>query len=135
MLYRSATMMAIALMTVLPASAQPSSDSWADPRPLSVKLSSFKYDPSTITLQHGVVYDLRLENLSSHGHDFQAKAFFAAAKIMPSDSAKVANGRIKLGGKESVDVTLVAPSAGTYEVRCTHFMHSAFGMTGRIVVQ
>lgn len=117
------------------ASAQASAENWGEAKSLTVKMSNFKFDPSTITLRHGVTYTLHLENLSSGGHDFQAKAFFAQAKIRPADQDKVVNGRVALHGRESAHVTLIAPEAGTYPVHCTHFLHSAFGMTAQIVVE
>ena len=122
-------------MMIAPASAQSPADMWTSPQTLTVKLSSFEYDPSTITLARGAAYTLHLENMSSGGHDFQAKEFFAQAQIASADRNKVAKGKVAVPGKQSVDVTLIAPTVGTYQVHCTHFMHSAFGMTGRIVVQ
>jgi len=117
------------------AGSQPASDLWSDARPLTLQLSSFKFAPSDIMLEHGVPYALHFVNSSSGGHDFAAKAFFAGAQIRAEDRAKIRGGRVEIGGGESVDIRLIAPSPGTFKVRCTHFMHSMFGMTGRIVVQ
>lgn len=129
---------AVAALAVLiltsSAGAQPSTD-WSDARLLTLRLSSFKFEPSEIILQHGVSYRLHFENASSGSHDFAVKAFFDQARLRPEDQAKISKGRIELGGGESVDIYLIAPSPGSYKVRCTHFMHSAFGMTGRIIVQ
>ncbi|WP_313801393.1 cupredoxin domain-containing protein [Sphingobium sp.] len=125
----------VALIFMSSAGAQPGSDAWANARSLTLQLSSFKFEPSDIRLEHGVPYDLHFVNTSSHGHDFAGKEFFAQAQIRPEDRAKINKGRVEVGGGESVDVHLIAPSPGSYKVRCTHFMHSAFGMTGRIVVQ
>lgn len=113
--------------------AQP--DMWSGARLLTLNLSSFRFEPSEILLEHGMPYRLHLVNNASGGHDFAAREFFAAARIRPEDAAKVKGGRIELSGGESVDVQLIAPAPGTYKVRCTHFMHSAFGMTGKVVVQ
>ncbi|HKT75959.1 MAG TPA: plastocyanin/azurin family copper-binding protein [Sphingobium sp.] len=115
--------------------AQPGADSWGGARALTLQLSSFKFEPFEISMEHGVAYDLRLVNVSSGGHDFASKAFFAGAQVRPDDMAKVRGGRIEVGGGETVDVHLIAPAPGTYKIRCTHFMHSAFGMTGRIIVR
>lgn len=115
--------------------AQPVAESWANARPLTVTLSSFKFEPADISLDHGVPYDLRLTNRSSGGHDFANPAFFTQAQLRPDDAAKIRNGRVAVDGGESVEIHLIAPAPGTYKVRCTHFMHSAFGMTGRIIVR
>ena len=76
-----------------------------------------------------------LANQASGGHDFAAPDFFAAATVSPEDRGKIAKGRVALGGGDSVDLRLTAPaSRGRYLLRCTHFMHAAFGMKGAIVV-
>jgi uncharacterized cupredoxin-like copper-binding protein len=102
---------------------------------VEIDLSNFKFTPSTITLRQGQPYVLHFVNNAKGGHDFTAKAFFKAATIEPQDRAVVAKGEIELGGGETADVHLTAPAAGSYQVRCTHFLHSTFGMTGKIVVQ
>lgn len=102
---------------------------------LTVELSSFKFTPGTLTLRHGERYHLRFVNVSSGGHDFAAKDFFAASTVAPGDNGKIDNGKIRLRGGESVEITLTPNQTGTYKTRCSHFMHSAFGMTGTIVVQ
>ncbi len=102
---------------------------------LTVEMSNFKFNPSTLTLKHGQSYVLHFVNNASGGHDFVAKEFFASSAISPEDRAKVKNGEIELSGGESADVHLVANTPGTYKSHCSHFMHSSFGMTGQIVVE
>ena len=99
---------------------------------VSIELSNFKFTPKTITLHHGQHYVLHFSNTASGGHDFVAKAFFAAAKLDTPGSVK--DGEVELDGGESVDVGLTAPQPGKYEAHCSHFMHTTFGMTGSIVV-
>ena len=108
---------------------------WADARRVEIALSSFKYEPSTIALEHGQPYVLRFVNKAGGGHDFVAKRFFAAAKIASADRATVKDGAIDLHGGDTVEVRLIAPAAGSYDVHCSHFLHSTFGMTGRIEVR
>lgn len=135
MIVRRITAAILMLVSVPAASQTPEGANGAGVQKLTVQLSSFRFDPSTITLRQGQAYDLRLENVSSGGHDFAAKEFFAAAQVMADDRAKIVEGKVKLDGGQSVELHLVAPRAGTYKVHCTHFMHSAFGMTGEILVQ
>jgi hypothetical protein len=52
---------------------------------VAVQLSSFKFAPSTIVLDHGRPYVLRLTNVSDSGHDFVAESFFGAANVAPAD--------------------------------------------------
>lgn len=124
-------LLAVALLAPT-SKAQP--PEWAGAQTVSVELSNFKFTPATLTLQHGMVYRIRFSNVASGGHDFVAKEFFASANIAPEDRAKVRNGGVDVDSKDTVEVRLVA-KAGTYKSHCSHFMHSVFGMVGKIVVQ
>lgn len=100
---------------------------------IDVELSSFKIMPETITLDHGKSYVLHIANTSTSGHNFVAKGFFAASRgVKPPLSS---DGKIELGGGESVDIKLIAPAPGRYDVHCSHLMHSTFGMKGTIIVR
>jgi len=99
---------------------------------VDVALSNFKFTPSTIHLKHGQQYVLHLT--SSGGHSFEAKTFFAAATIAPADRATITNGKIELTSTRPADIHFTAPGKGTYPIRCTHTLHSSFGMTGKIIV-
>ena len=119
--------LALALL-LAPAAAAPAQEA----QRVDVALANFKFTPSTIRLKPGQAYVLHLT--SSGGHSFEAKAFFLAAKVAPADRAKVASGRIELERDQAVDIHFVAPGPGRFPVRCTHFLHAAWGMTGEIVV-
>jgi plastocyanin len=73
---------------------------------------------------------LHLVNSARGGHNFAAPEFFAAASGI---SGPVANGKVEVHGNQSVDVQ-VTPARGHYHLRCTHTMHTAFGMSGEIDV-
>ena len=111
----------------LPALAQ---DSPA-PQTVEVRLSSFAFEPRTIALTAGRPVVLHLVNSGGGGHNFSAPQFFAAATGV---SGPVAEGEVEVPGHQSVDIRLT-PSRGTYRLRCTHSMHTAFGMRGTITVQ
>lgn len=115
--------------------AQPAATppSLANAKEVDVVLADFDYTPKELRLQHGQAYRLHLVNQGSGGHNFSAPDFFAAAQIDPADAAAITKGRVELAKGETRDVRLV-PAAGSYKVKCTHFMHSAFGMKGRITV-
>jgi plastocyanin len=106
----------------VPAMAGPA----AQPR-VEIVLANFKFAPETIRLKAGQPVTLHFVNQGSGGHNFSAPEFFSGV-------AGVTGGRIELGKGESRDV-LVTPRAGTYAVRCTHFLHTSFGMKGSIIVQ
>jgi plastocyanin len=100
------------------------------PATVEIQLSSFDFTPNAIHLQAGHPVTLHLVNSGNGGHNFAAPEFFAAASAV---SGPVTNGTIEVRGHQSVDVTLT-PGAGAYHLRCTHTMHSAFGMRGEITV-
>ena len=58
----------------------------------------------------------------------------AAATIAPADAALIRRGAVEVAGHQTVDIHLVVPAAGHYELRCTHPLHSSFGMHGAIDV-
>src|SRR5437660_892553 len=101
---------------------------WSHAQTVDVELSNFKFTPATLSFARGVPYRLHLTNSSSGGHDFAAKELFAASTIDPEDAARIKGGEVALKAGQSADVRLVANQAGSYPIRCTHFMHSTFGM-------
>ena len=74
---------------------------------------------------------LRLVNDGGGGHNFSAPEFFAAASNV---SGPVRRGAVEVPGRRSVDIRLTA-ARGTYRLKCTHTLHSTFGMSGRITVE
>lgn len=127
--------MLVALCLLAAPSAAPAQD-WAQAKRVEVDLANFKYTPNRIVLRHGQPYVLHFVNQAHGGHNFVARTFFESAHVERADGSKVAAGEVDLDGGESLDVRLVAPaSAGIFPVRCSHFMHEAFGMKGQIEVQ
>jgi len=132
---RKTTLFLASCLLLASTSGSAQTPDWAHARRVDINLANFKFTPATITLRHGQPYVLHFVNLSSGGHNFVARQFFAAAAIAPQNDAVVKSGAVALHGGETADVRLVAPAAGTYEAHCSHFMHSTFGMTGSVVVQ
>lgn len=121
----------IPLLLALPA-AVPAQQ--PQPTAVNVQLSSFKFEPSTIRLHAGQPVTLRLTNASSGGHNFAAPEFFAASTIAPGQNVTIDEGAIEVPHGQTVSLTLT-PARGTYRLRCTHTMHTTFGMRGEIVVE
>ncbi|AKH18847.1 cupredoxin domain-containing protein [Sphingomonas sanxanigenens] len=122
-------------MLLLGAPAAAQTPDWSNARTVEIEMSSFAYTPDTISLRRGIPYRLYFVNNAGGGHNFVAKDFFASATIDPADQTALSKGKVELEGGKSADVRLVANRPGTYKVHCSHFMHSTFGMTGKIVVQ
>ena len=113
---------ALSLALAGPAMAQPAAQ--------TIDLANFSFSPKPIHLAAGRPVILTFVNRSGSGHDFTAPAFFASSRILAGSAP---GGKIGFRGGETKAITLV-PSAGTYEVHCSHFLHSSFGMTDQIVV-
>lgn len=109
----------------------PAAGAAQEPRTVEVQLSSFDFTPAAIHLTAGQPIVLHLVNTGGGGHNFAAPEFFAAAQHV---QGPVQRGRIEVAGHQSVDVRLT-PARGTYRLRCTHTLHSSFGMTGQIIVE
>jgi plastocyanin len=96
----------------------------------TIELKSFAFNPSPIHLKSGQAVTLHFTNTSGSAHDFTAKRFFAASRIL---SGKAPDGEVDLGAHQSATITLV-PVAGHYNVHCSHFMHKQLGMNAKILV-
>ncbi len=103
-------------------------------RNVEVQLSSFDFTPSEIRLRAGQPVVLRLTNTGRGGHNFSAPQFFAAAQVPGGQNAAIRNGAIGVPSRQTVSVRLT-PARGNYRLRCTHTLHTTFGMRGRIVVE
>jgi uncharacterized cupredoxin-like copper-binding protein len=112
------------MLLAVPAAAQTS------PRVVEVQLASFSFTPATLHLRGGEPIVLRLINGGRGGHNFSAPEFFAAAQ--PS-GATIRSGAIEVPSNQTVEVRLL-PQRGSYGLRCTHTLHTAFGMRGQIIV-
>jgi plastocyanin len=117
---------------IIPAAASADPD-FTNARQVNIELSNFDFTPKTLTLQAGKPYRLHLTNTGSGGHNFSSPAFFRAATIAPEDATAVVKGGIDLKKGETRDVRVI-PTKGQYKLKCTHFMHTAFGMKGKIIV-
>lgn len=123
---------AFALALVSPhAVAQNATDSIAQ---VEIILDNFSYGPEEISLKAGHPVTLRLVNRGSGGHDFSAPEFFKAAKVDAGSATAIKGGTVEVAKGASVSIRLV-PASGEYKLRCTHFLHSSFGMKGRIIVK
>ncbi len=126
-------MRALCLLPLLlvPASAAPAQEA---PRTVDVRLTSFDYTPAEIRLRAGVPVLLRLTNGGRGGHNFSAPAFFRAAAVAPGQNLALRGGTIEVPSRQTVTIRLT-PARGNYPLRCTHTLHTAFGMRGRIIVE
>ena len=127
---RIASMLALPILTLVMSAAPAEA-----PATIQVQLANFKFTPSTVVLDHGRPYLLRLVNVAGGGHDFTAVEFFAAADIAPADRRWVQNGEVEIPSGQVREIHLTAPDAGRYKLKCSHSLHKMFGMSGTILVR
>ena len=108
---------------------------WSKAQTVEIDLDSYSFTPKSLHLKQGSAYRLHFVNKASKGHNYDAPQFFAALTVAPSDIPKVAEGKVELAKGESVDVKAVASKPGKYSVKCSHFLHASFGMTGEAVIE
>lgn len=123
-MFNSLALMVIAALAPPLAAAQPA----------TVDMTNFKFTPAALNLRADVPTVLQFRNRSSGGHNYSAPAFFAAAKLDPASAGLVRAGRVEVPSHSTVQVTLT-PAPGKYPVRCSHTLHSTFGMKGTILVR
>jgi uncharacterized cupredoxin-like copper-binding protein len=112
----------------------PASIAFADAQRVEVVLDSFAFEPRTVSLAADRPVVLVLVNNANGGHNFSAPGFFAAAQIAASDASVITDGEVEVAPGGRVELRLI-PAAGGYDLDCTHFGHSALGMSGSIVVR
>lgn len=123
-----ATALPLAFGASVPAVSQ------TQPATVTVAMSNFKFEPSALQLRAGVPTVLHLVNTAGGGHSFTAPRFFAAARVAPASQPLIHDGMVEVPKHSAVDVELV-PAAGQYPLKCSHTLHSAFGMKGTITVR
>jgi len=125
---------ALFAITSAAAAPLPGSDA-AAAQTISVDMTNYAFTPNTLHLRANSPYRLELRNTSHSGHSFSARLLFAVARVAAADQSKIVDGEVEVDGGQTVDVNLTVVTPGTYKFRCTHFLHSAFGMTGEAIVQ
>ena len=106
---------------------------WSKAETVTVKLTDFEYSPAYLRFHAGSPVRLILVNQGTGGHDFSAPEFFSAVTFRPGSSAP-AEGRIDVAKNETKELDLLPVATGSYKLKCTHFLHSLFGMHGVIEV-
>jgi uncharacterized cupredoxin-like copper-binding protein len=119
----------LAVLMIVPGAARAQA-----PAVQEVVLANFSFSPASLHLAAGKPVRLHFVNRGSGGHNFAAPEFFAAARIDPASRTAVRGGKIELKKGQSADV-LLTPAKGHYDARCTHFLHTGFGMKGEISVE
>ena len=102
-------------------------------QPMTVVLADNRFEPDHLSFHAGQAYDLRLENRGKELHEFTAPAFLRAAKVQDKKVLSNGGGDIVVHPGQTVEVRLIAPPAGHYDLTCAD--HDWDGMVGDITVE
>lgn len=100
---------------------------------VEVRLSSYEFTPETVRLRVGQEQILRLVGARG-SHNFSAPGLFAASRIDARSTGRVRHGTVEVREEDVIDIRLTPVTAGTYPIRCTHLLHTAYGMKGEAIV-
>jgi plastocyanin len=107
---------------------------------IDVTLSSFKFEPSQITVNEGDTVVIRLRNAdqANRPHDMAARYFADLPLTVRGDGRQaVEEGRkyVRVDAGKTAEFEFVATTRGSYAFICSVFVHSAAGMTGALFVK
>ncbi len=113
---------------------------WSGVQTVEVSLAEFAFAPETLAFERGRPYRLVLENGGRRTHTFVSEGFFKAIAVQKLASAdgEIANPyieSIELARGAVKEITFVPVRPGSYDLRCTVFLHERFGMHGRITIE
>jgi len=100
---------------------------------LDVVMVDYRFEPDHLTFQHGVQYQLHLENHGKETHEFTAPVFFATADIANPGVLNRDHTEVLMQPGDVRDVFLTPRKPGTYDLRCAD--HDWYGMVGGITVK
>ena len=129
----AALLLASCATTKILRSPAPPDIDWSKADTVTVKLADFEFQPEHVALKVRAPIHLVLVNTGSGEHDFSAPAFFSAVMYRPG-SVVGPDGHIVVPEGQTKEVDILPIADGTYDLTCTEFLHSLFGMTGSIEV-
>jgi uncharacterized cupredoxin-like copper-binding protein len=133
---RSSLVAVTLLLTACAAEAPPSPAAkadWQAAETVTVGLVDYRFVPDRLTFRRGVPYRLRLENRSSHQHEFTSPGFFGAVAARNAEIVSKARPEIVVDPKQAKEFEFVPVAAGSYELGCAD--HDWAGMVGTIVIE
>ncbi|MGE5540545.1 MAG: hypothetical protein ACM30I_18155 [Gemmatimonas sp.] len=118
---------------------QVASIDWDKAQTVDVKLTEWRYQPSTLRFERGKPYRLHFVNDGIEAHDFSSKEFFqsiAVARLVGPGTNLMTPRLVSVGvdAGESKDLFFVPVRAGSYAIECDEPLHAAFGMRGTVEI-
>jgi plastocyanin len=92
-------------------------------RTVTMKASNFKFEPNNILTYRGDTIKFKVENVSSSEHNFTITD--PAGDVLQS---------VDIPAGKTVNIAVSFSETGIYHFHCDEFLHSFFGMKGRVEV-
>jgi uncharacterized cupredoxin-like copper-binding protein len=113
---------------------------WSRAETVTLSLSAFQFDPSSLAFTAGRPYRLVLRNIGDGRHTFVSDGFFEsiAVRHLISSDGVMSNPVLKaieVPPKAEKTLEFVPVTPGAYPLACSVFLHETFGMEGRIAIR
>jgi uncharacterized cupredoxin-like copper-binding protein len=127
---------AAAAALAAPAAAQ-APINWSRGTPVTVTMTNRGFVPERLQMRAGRQYILTIRNPSSRGHTFQAKQFFAQARVAPRDGRWIPRNEVELKPGQRATLHLVAPTTpgSQYEYKSSRVADAGTKYKGDIFVR
>ncbi len=122
------------------AGARVAAADWSETEKVTLELSEFRFEPTTLDFREGVPTRLTLRNVGNRTHTFVSEGFFkaVAAQKLVSAGGEVGNPyleTIEVRSGEEKQLYFVPVAKGSYPLECSILLHDVLGMKGQITVQ
>jgi len=114
---------------------------WSKMETITVSMTDYAFNPSSVVFRQGVPYKLVIENKSSQKHYFTAEHFFraiATRKLQSNIDGEIKApyfSAIEVYPGRSLDLYFIPVKTGSYPLTCTIAGHEGMGMKGAIRVE
>jgi plastocyanin len=124
----------VTMIKAVPAQAQ------AQPRVIEITATSFKFEPSVITVTQGERVVIRLRNNDTErrfNHDIASRYFAAVPLTVRAGTEGSDEGRkfVRVPAGQTAEFEFTASNPGSYAFICQVFIHSFAGMAGQLFVK
>ncbi|MEI9928355.1 MAG: hypothetical protein WDN44_12490 [Sphingomonas sp.] len=103
---------------------------------VEVDIANFKFTPSIVALTQWARPMCSTSSTEpAAGIISPPRLFSRLPRWRPQTAPGSSTARSRWPAAQTVDVHFTAPAPGSYDIRCTHFLHAGFGMTGKFVVR
>jgi plastocyanin len=107
---------------------------------IEITMSSFKFEPSVITVTEGDTVVVRLRNADAQGRPHNvASRYFASIPLTVRGDGREGSAEerkfVQVDAGKTAEFEFTATARGSYAIICSVFTHAFAGMTGQLFVR